>query len=445
MAFAHIKFRVLCFFLLINVVTSTNFKAIREFGQINDIEILQVKDLTTNFEEFKIESKNLIHELEKRSKNSFEKKHFWHFMSGSSAFFPDIGKNILIERAFQCVGPGHGYECPPLHNLQKSFIAYSLWSKDWSTKLARTRILNINESAGTIYRDDLGLVQRVCEGPEDSRAFYNPTTAEFNINFNMLDMKESRAMFFRAFKFDKKRYFDAPRSASANLKLLHSFGIRRRTEKNWTPILINGEAHYVYSLAPLRIIKCEPSNLLSKTCNVMFDGAQISSQFAQTGKLRGGTNWIEHSPGIFFSLARTRVIHRCNYPLYRPNLVVIKFAVDLESKQYTNPQLIHVSAPVIELDEVLFKLFENKTKLASNRLILTPGSITNWTGEESDILDIVIGVNDDISSLVQVKGLGSAISNIIKAYSNKTLGSISDQQFCAEAERSLNQYALSVK
>ena len=49
--------------------------------------------------------------------------------------------------------------------------------------------------------------------------------------------------------------------------------------------------------------------------------------------------------------------------------------------------------------------------------ILIPGSISNWTGmtgnEDSDIADVIISINDDVNSLLRIKGFGSAVQKAI--------------------------------
>lgn len=370
----------------------------------------------------------------------------WHFMSGAATFLPKYDFNILFERLFYSLDVGKGHRSI----VDKSFIVYTAWSKDWKTQVSSTSLLHANETVASMYTDDLIQPSRTMEGPEDPRVIYNEQKDELYLNFNALTPIEDRQMFGQVIKMNKTAEY---KKLEPLIQFEHPQGYRAGTEKNWVPILIKGELHYIYSLSPLRILKCEVENGkenieenpkkkkstsnsdsseskskkkkdvsdYKKVCRVQFKGEAVDSG-SQTGALRSGTNWVEFSPGVYFSFARTRIMHeKCSYAIYRPHLIVMKFTIDQKTGAYSDPHIISVSDPITEFDDKLFELYTKKGLASGNKCddqaVLTPGSISNWTGmsegEDSDVADVIISINDDMNALLRIKGFGSAVQKAL--------------------------------
>ena len=323
-----------------------------------------------------------------------------------------------------------------------------------------------------MYTDDLIQPSRTMEGPEDPRVIYDQENDEISLNFNALTPIEDRQMFGQKIKLFRDDHKIIYNKTEPLIQFEHIKGYRAGTEKNWVPILIKGELNYIYSLSPLRILKCEaePESISLKSvktkntvpdkkkdvstfknvCRVQFKGEAVDSG-SQTGALRSGTNWVEHSPGVYFSFARTRIMHeKCSHAIYRPHLVVLKFNIDAKSGAYSDPHIISVSEPITDFDEKLFNLYAKKGMSSGNKCddqaVLTPGSISHWTGmssdEDSDIADVVISINDDMNVLLKIKGFGQVVQMALDSVpSMKQTRSISKKGILVvRAEREMKNF-----
>lgn len=406
------------------------------------LQVVQINDVTSNGNDFLNRNLEFYRNMSERH-GSPDFKLNWHFMSGAAVFSPKLNSNILFERIFYSLDAGKGHRSI----VDKSFIVYTPWSLNWSSQLAPTNLLKINETVESFYADDLKRNSRTVEGPEDPRVTYNEITDEISLNFNALTMINDRQMFGQTIKLSHKDNEIFYTKTEPLIQFEHPKGYRAKVEKNWVPILIKDELHYIYSLSPLRILKCDLKSSeelenaktlktkkdkqmnvsnYKKICKVQFKGESVDNG-KQTGALRSGTNWIEFSPGIYFSFARTRIMHsRCSFAIYRPHFIVLKFNINSETGEYTDPHIISVSEPITEFDDKLFELYAKKGlssgQKCDDQAVLTPGSISNWTGmgeeEGSDVADVIISVNDDMNVLLKIKGFGHAVQKYLDSAPN---------------------------
>lgn len=430
------------------------------------LQIMQIIDVTANRNDFLARNMDFYRNMSARHGSSNYILN-WHFMSGSAAFVPALNSNVLFERLFYSLDVGKGHRSI----VDKSFIVYTPWSIDWTSPLSPTVLLQVNETMGSMYTDDLKQSSRTMEGPEDPRVIYNAAKDEINLNFNALTPIEDRQMFGSSINLYHDGQEIKYKKNEPLIQFEHPKGYRAGTEKNWVPILINNELHYIYSLSPLRILKCDTVPEIEaksakkknkgeekqkdisrhkKTCRVQYKGESVD-RGSQTGALRSGTNWVEHSPGVYFSFARTRIMHsKCAYAIYRPHLIVLKFNIDTKTGEYTDPHIISVSEPITEFDRMLFELYAKKGlgngEKCDDEAVLTPGSISQWTGmtadENSDIADVIISINDDMSAMLRIKGFGGVVQKAIdSAPSMKQVRSISRKGTLAvRAEREMKKF-----
>ena len=164
----------------------------------NLLQIVQIKDVTSNVTEFSMKNLDFYRSMSARHGSSDYILN-WHLMSGAAAYIPTLDSNILFERLFYSLDNGKGHRS----TVDKSFIVYTPWAKDWSFPSGPTKILSVNETAGSLYVDDLGLNSRINEGPEDPRVIYNHEKDEININFNALTPNEDRQMFGSTIEFHR--------------------------------------------------------------------------------------------------------------------------------------------------------------------------------------------------------------------------------------------------
>lgn len=402
------------------------------FSPNDYFNLIFLKDISTNDVDFVSRHVDFYHNMSMRHGAPNYKLH-WHFMSGASAYLPDYKANLLIERLFYSLDAGKGHRTI----VDKSFIVYSLWNKNWTAPIIPSRFLEVNETAGSIYIDDLSNRTRSMEGPEDPRLIYDPKTKKIHLNFNVMTPKGDRQMFGETIQITHShanKDFEYKKTEPL-AQFEHVRKYRAVTEKNWVPIMIQDELHYLYSLTPLRILKCEKNPDISqrsvknlkrdegvdvtgfkKTCVVKFKGEAVNKG-SQTGALRSGTNWLEYAPGVYFSLARTRIMNpKCSFAFYRPHLIVMKFDINEKTGEYYDPRILYVSDPITKFDERLFALYTKKGLGSGNscddRTVLTPGSISNWNPAE-DLIDVVISINDDVNAVMRIEGFGRLIGKAL--------------------------------
>lgn len=417
----------------------------------NYLEVVQITDATSNTTSFLIQNNDFSNNMAYRHRLPSHKL-YWHLFSGAAAFVPNLNSNILFERLIYSLQQGKGaHACP-----SKSFILFTQWDKNWTAPIGPSKILNVQENGGSLYLDDFGGRSRVVEGPEDARTIHVIKSDEIHINFNALTPVSDRQMFRQTVKFSESNSELNYQKIGPLVQFEHESQYRAKVEKNWTPILIKEELHYIYSLNPLRILKCEENKIISryyrnrrntenvlpnkKVCKVQFNGLPVNRGM-QTGLLRGGTNWVEHSPGIFFSFARSRCDHRkCSKSIYRPHLIVMKFKINESTGFYSDPRIIFVSSPITEFDDLLFGFHAAKGLSSGNKCddngILTPGSISNWS-RDSDIADVIISVNDDVNILLQIKGIDRTIQDILDSSDGSLL---SDSELIINAENQMRSF-----
>jgi hypothetical protein len=179
---------------------------------------------------------------------------------------------------------------------------------------------------------------------------------------------------------------------------------------------------YVYSLQPLRVLRCDLieglGNDIDKeagrraVCKVIFGGPAVSTT-DQTGNLRCGTNWIEYQQGLYVSIGRTRLGNPkpCSNSIYRPHLLLLDLRDELQAR------IRYVSEPIVFMDKILFTLYSKALGKVVNRIcyrhaVLTPGSLTRLS---DDSVDLAISINDDVNAIVRLGRFESTISDIISS------------------------------
>lgn len=423
------------------------------------LEMWNVRDVSANLVEFVATHGDFYRDMSARHGSPNYKLH-WHVMSGSGFYHDSVGKNILLERLFYSLDPGKGHRTI----IDKSFIAYTPWDANWTMPLAPTQILHVNETAGSIYFDDLTTRTRPMEGPEDTRVIFNPEKETVHLNFNMMTPNGDRQMFAQSVWMNVTSDDYEYRKTEPLVQFEHEKGFRAQTEKNWVPIIIQGHVHYLYSLAPLRIILCEREGTshdafekrdekndvtsYKKRCHVKYKGDPVSVG-SQMSALRSGTNWVEFSPGVYFSFARTSIRYeKCAYAIYRPNLVVLKFNIRPENGEYVDPRIIYVSEPIVRFDSRIFALYDQEGlsngDKCDDRAVLIPGSIPRWTGmENGDSTDVIFCVNDDMTVLAQMHGVGATVQAALDAEPSlkQSLAMTRKGTLAARAEKETRRFA----
>ena len=85
----------------------------------------------------------------------------------------------------------------------------------------------------------------------------------------------------------------------------------------------------------------------------------------------------------------------------------MKFTIDPKTGAYSDPHIISVSDPITEFDDKLFELYTKKGLASGNKCddqaVLTPEvfpiGLECQEGEDSDVADVIISINDDMNAL----------------------------------------------
>ena len=159
-----------------------------------------------------------------------------------------------------------------------------------------------------LQKGELLKIKTPCEstfpktGPEDQRVIQ--VQSDIIIVFNMLDENAQRRMYI--YNFTNRQI--------TKLKV-NEFELQK-TEKNWCPLVIDDELHFVYRLNPLRILKC--TDLETGICEIVHD--EDTSQEGIGNSPRGGTEFKLWRWPLYVGFAHS-------HDPWRPQLVVL----DVES------------------------------------------------------------------------------------------------------------------
>ncbi|CAL9727693.1 hypothetical protein MOUN0_A03796 [Monosporozyma unispora] len=205
----------------------------------------------------------------------------------------------------------------------------------------------------------------------------------------------------------------------------------KSTEKNWSPFLhpnadynyselSRGYIHFVYSLSPIRILRC---SLDDGSCTEEFSKETLGlSDNNNFDGLRGGTQFVPLPRGlpgvkgknIWVSFGKTHTKNcGCGPKFYRPTLVVM-----IEEKGIYHLELV---APGIDfgIEPLNFGMSGTSCNGAN---VLTPNSIVSWYVASQDrskhsfedYLTITVSEADAVTKRVVVKGVLDYILNIYK-------------------------------
>jgi hypothetical protein len=164
------------------------------------------------------------------------------------------------------------------------------------------------QSLSPIQKGELLEIKSPCDpsilktGPEDQRVIQ--VQSDIIIVFSMLDENAQRRM--HIYNFTKRQI----------IKLKVNEFELQKTEKNWSPLVIDDELHFVYRLNPLRILKC--TDLETGICEIVHD--EDTSQEGVGNSLHGGTEFKLWRWPLYVGFAHS-------HDPWRPQLVVL----DVES------------------------------------------------------------------------------------------------------------------
>ncbi|KAL7749279.1 Beta-mannosyltransferase 1 [Sorochytrium milnesiophthora] len=163
-------------------------------------------------------------------------------------------------------------------------------------------------------------------GPEDAR-MNTDRYGNLVLTFNMGD--------------ERGRHFYSYNITDNNLLELQTIGENGNWEKNWAPLFIGEDLHFVYSFDPLRILKCSNRGM-GCTFVVGKDQQGIAD-------LRGGTPFMRYKDTHYY-VGFPRTAHICDCGrVYRPHIAILHappLKSDPSQTDYRQTDMIYVSQPL---------------------------------------------------------------------------------------------------
>ena len=256
------------------------------------------------------------------------------------------------------------------------------------------------------------------EGPEDPRLFEDPD-GHVCFVFSMLDLDDHVKIWMYNATSERQVALHSPDGREP-----HS------VEKNWTPIVIDGNVKFIFSYKPLTIIACD---FFSGACH--FDHTQERNP--GIGAFHGGSNWVPwYDSGYYIAFARTAFWGR----IHRPSLIVlsalgesfrIAYAsgpLDLHNVTFLEPLGPH--RDISELDE---------REPKHGRLLLSE-SITRTDLFDQNSILITISTSDNSTTLLEVGGIRDVMEAVMAKAERESSWRIDDGKVIECAERAAQKH-----
>ena len=169
-------------------------------------------------------------------------------------------------------------------------------------------------------------------------------------------------------------------------------------EKNWSPLVYGGVLHFVYTLTPLRVAKC--NNKLR--CHFVFK-EKVMAHRRRSLDLRGGTPFEKYSGPYYISVAHTG--RKVNRTLIYVHGHIVLMRVD----QW---RVVYVS-DVIRIDHGVLK--NSWHPFWTSKSFIYP---TGLLIESDDVITIGVSVGDGMSHMIRIRGLKNLLKKVIDADQN---------------------------
>ncbi|CAH1792047.1 unnamed protein product [Owenia fusiformis] len=181
-----------------------------------------------------------------------------------------------------------------------------------------------------------------------------------------------------------------------------------RIDSNWAPLIINESLHFVYTMDPLRILKCTREENMDIICHFIMsiDTALVEYPFhRRTDFLRGGSPFLPYKESYFISVTHSTLTYITDdqewpHPIYGAHIVLLKvypFRIIYVSERLKIHPRIYDKIPIVR-----------------NKYILHPflypiGLII----EDSNTIDIGIHINDYRAFIIRLTGIENVLDEAI--------------------------------
>ncbi|KAJ5983806.1 glycosyltransferase family 91 protein [Penicillium waksmanii] len=203
--------------------------------------------------------------------------------------------------------------------------------------------------------------------------------------------------------------------------------VQRAEEKNWAPFFHSESSLYhqpsrhlnfVYSLQPLRILRCHIRHgLCDWTFKQELPAGMIHDHPEIRGEMRGGTNFIqvhESDPDIslWVGFPRTHLDGICggggssnsdpSGSIYRPELVIL-------ANSGSEFHIVYASE-ALDFGTAVLDKAAREAPCTEGR-ILMPNGIVRWDQDRRDLLQLALSVNDHTTQVLSLRGVSQLVQS----------------------------------
>lgn len=303
----------------------------------------------------------------------------------------------------------------------KSALYATSFDKEWK-RVTREFKLGAIKIPGPIPVHEAS-TEKGPRGPEDPRIFLHDGVCY--VIFNMIKPNETRRIFVFSFKDSSTRELTIEGVPDNKLPL---------KQKNWTPITINNEVHFIYNVCGMEMVKCD---LVTAKCThlkarpsfsppKMRGGSQYIDVTGMIFKQDTGTGKEERKDRFYASFAYYHYFGRLCH-IYRPVVSIVK----VHNNDPKTLQSVYFGEP-FELNGVLHQksfvgrqLKENEVCSAGAIVMLL--SVVNIDAAK-DTCQFILSYDDVAVLKVDAQGFLAYIKTIVDAHVNGKLpfGSLTD-------------------
>ncbi|CAH1784813.1 unnamed protein product [Owenia fusiformis] len=181
-------------------------------------------------------------------------------------------------------------------------------------------------------------------------------------------------------------------------------------DSNWSPLVIDDSLHFVYTLDPLRILKCLKDVHMDIICHFVTSLDTTLQKYpfdVHRDILRGGSPFMPYKESYFISVAHSTLTYftpeqDMPHPVYGAHIVLLKVYPF---------RIIHVSEPF----KIHPRIYDN-IPLVRKHFILAPFFYpTGLIVENSDTIDIGVHINDYRAFIVRVTGIENILNKAMKS------------------------------
>lgn len=302
--------------------------------------------------------------------------------------------------------------------------------------------------------ETLGMPPGFATGPEDARSLRVGDLGTV-IAFNYPAMKTDRTTmlwggvdpgrhmyYFMAAEHETKNriVLIKPRIVRTDLKSHSKTSIPlRQFEKNWSPLDIDGELHFVRSFAPLQIIRCptnlhhnEASTFIETDCELLHasDESGASRGNFHIGSLRGGSPFVEWPTHLtdhgasrghryFVCVAHSTTAFSGRH-FYRMHVVVLQVAPVFSLVFISDPVLLPTNRPSSHQEkESGLQSKYDWWPLRDKWLHLVEFASSLELEDHGDTWVVAFHINDQVPLVARIEGLRSLVGQALDIHEDR--------------------------